>query len=732
VVTAQKREQNLQDVPISITALTGEAITANRIADVRDLSAVAPNLTVRVASGGSQIANFSMRGLVTGGSAPGSDKGISLYVDGVYVQSVIGSVFELADIERIEVLKGPQGTLFGRNATAGAISIITRNPTGQFGVRQELTYGNYDQLRSKTRVDLPQWGPVSASLTYTHAERRGDIRNLGAGTRWDYTAATAGGWGVRTSPKWLGDQNTESFAAAVKVDVSPDFEVDYKYDYTQKHYTADGQGLAGLNFAALGPLGASINTLVATQPNPANLTQVSRSRPKAVNNWFTTPGFLENWGHSLTARYQVNDQIALKNILAYRRSHVENSSELDGLGGLINTVPALGALGAPYLVVVSGSRTDEEQWSNEFQVNVDTKLVQLTAGYLYFHDRILTGAVPGVATSISFSTRPGFVIPFNGSQRSDIRATSEAVYLQPEIHVTERLDLVLGGRLTWDRKNGVDRTSPALGSIPFTYKNHKYTWLAGVNYRPTDDLLTYAKFATGYISGGFLATRTFAPETSKSWEAGVKADLLDRRLRSNLAVFTVKYNALQLTTSGLNVGIPLAAQVVINGGDARARGVEWENTAVPVRGLTLTANVGYTDFKYRSVNPVLRIGGQFLPTSRPMWTGSGSVQYETEELFRGGHLTVRGDVNVKGKTNLVSAMLTPLAVQNGVTKSTWIFNGRVALSDIALAGGRAELALWGRNLTNVKQFNNVSTFAFALPGAYERARTVGVDLTFSY
>ncbi|RYG96059.1 MAG: TonB-dependent receptor, partial [Alphaproteobacteria bacterium] len=192
IVTAQKREQNLQTVPISITALSQDAIKANRIQDVRDLNAIAPNLTVRLSGGGSQIPNFTLRGILTSGTAAGTDKGVALYLDGVYMQAVQGSVFDFADIERIEVLKGPQGTLFGRNATGGAISITTRTPTGRFSARQELSYGNLDQLRSKTRVDLPQIGPFSATITYLHSEKRGDIRNSGAGTVWNYGPATNG------------------------------------------------------------------------------------------------------------------------------------------------------------------------------------------------------------------------------------------------------------------------------------------------------------------------------------------------------------------------------------------------------------------------------------------------------------------------------------------------------------------------------------------------------------
>jgi iron complex outermembrane receptor protein len=733
IVTAQKREQNIQNVPISITALGKDAIQANRIADVRDLNAVASNLTVRVSSGGSQIANYSMRGVVTSGSAPGSDKGISLYVDGVYVQSAIGSVFELADLERIEVVKGPQGTLFGRNATAGAISIITHEPTGTFGVRQELTYGNYDQFRSKTHVDLPQWGPVSASFSYVHSERRGDIRNLGAGTTWDYTAATGGKIGKLTSPKWLGNQNTESIGAAVKVELSPDLDLTYKFDYTNKHYTADGQGLVATNFAALGPLGPALTAMVATQPNKAILTPITTERPGAVNNAFTTPGFLRNWGHSVTTRYQLNDVISFKNIFAVRGTHVSNTAQLDGFGGLINTIPSLGPIGAPYVLVVAGSTTDEKQWSNEFQLNIDTDWFRMTAGYLHFYDHILTGPVgSGVAISTSFAARPSFVIPFNGGRPTHVDVKSDAFFVQPEFHLTDQLDLVLGSRITIDKKDGVDRTSPGLGNIAFTYSNSKPTYLAGLNYKVTPSILTYVKYSTGYISGGFLATRTYAPETSSSWEGGIKADLFDRRFRSNLAVFHVNYGQLQSTVSGLTVGVPLAAQVVINIGDARAKGFEWDNTLVPIDGLTLTGNVGYTDFHYRNLNSAILISGQYLPINRPKWTGNASAQYETGPVWNDVTFTLRGDVNYRSRTRLAAAVLNQQYADNSVTRGSWIVNGRAALSGFDLGRAKAELAVWGRNLTNNRQINNISTLTFMLPGAYEHARTFGVDLNIDF
>ena len=165
------------------------------------------------------------------------------------------------DIERIEILRGPQGTLFGRNSTSGAVSVVTRDPAGTFGVHQDLTVGNYQQIRSRTSVDLPAVGPFSAYVSYVHDERRGEIKNTGAGTFWDRTGPNTN-VGAKTSPRYLGDKNAEQFFAAVKFEPSDTFKTVYKFDYSTSRYTADGvapvafrpDGVIATLTPALGPL----------------------------------------------------------------------------------------------------------------------------------------------------------------------------------------------------------------------------------------------------------------------------------------------------------------------------------------------------------------------------------------------------------------------------------------------------------------------------------------------
>jgi iron complex outermembrane receptor protein len=740
VVTAQKRAQNLQEVPIAVTAITQEGLKANRIVDIRDLNAIAPNVTVKTIQGGGAGALVSVRGLVTAGSALGSDKGLTQYIDGVYLQATAASVFQLADVERIEVLKGPQGTLFGRNATGGAISITTRNPSGEFGIHQELTAGNYSHWRSKTRLDLPQMGIVSASVTYVHSERNGDTKNLGAGAVFDWRA---GGAGIRTSPKRLGDEKIDSTALALKFDFSPDFELTYKFDWTENEFTPEPAGLANVT--------ALLAALRSGQGNPALMTPITNKRPDAVNNWLTSPSRAYSSGHNITMRWTVNDNLTIKNILSKRRSGNNSTWQLDGFGGL-RVTPLLAAIGAtavgqPFIVLGNTTHQNDRQWSDELQVNWTSKLMDVTAGYIHFDYKVAGGGFPGTPNTIALRTLVNGVALSTGYRETRVHVTSDAAYAQVEGHVTSRLDLVAGYRITRDKKVGVDNSAQdATGTsitLPIAYEKSRPTYLVGVNFKPTDDILLYAKYTTGFISGGQLASRTYGPETAESYEAGVKADLLGSRLRSNLAVFHVKYGNLQFQTSGLNVFPPINASVVlVNAGDAKAKGFEWENTLLPMEGLTLTANVGYTDFKYTRIDPVIGTltsrddPRYYLVAARPKWTGSGSVQYDTPEIFAGGHLSFRADANFRGGHRIASTNTVPIQSVTQVGDS-WIVNARVALADFDLANGKATLAVWGRNLTDNKQLVNSTPVQFGALGTivgamYERARTYGVDLTFDF
>jgi iron complex outermembrane receptor protein len=747
-------------VPVAVTAFTAESVRELRIQNTRDLNAVAPGLSVQAAPGGSQTPSFSMRGINAIGAFAGQNSGVSVYVDGVYQGSNTGNFFELADIDRIEVLRGPQGTLFGRNATGGAISIVTHNPTGRFGVRADVSYGNFGLFRTKIRVDTPAWGPVSASLTYLHNERRGDIENLGVGQQWDYGPATDGNYGLRTSPQDLGNDNTNGVTAAIRYDAGGDLQLLYKFDYTDQQYTDNGQGMA-----AFGGGGATgLGQLLYFSQAEGLRTPITTKRPDAVNNAFTTPGSLHVFGHNLTATYDIASYLTVKNILAYRNTHLIQSANVDGFGfaGLsafvpipgVGAIPAAVALGGPPGSVIGtliGVTTDsrQEQTSDELQFNLTTKPLNLTAGFLYYNE--LSRSIPfrndaglGVLSGIYLAqpAAPGqpVVLLNQNFVPSSIRSVSKAVYAQGEAHLTPDVDLVLGIRQTWDHKYGVDALSGA--PIRFDYKNDKLTWLAGVNYRPTQDILAYAKVSTGFISGGQLSGRTFDTETARSYEVGVKSDLLDRRARANLALFHADYTGLQFPTtlSGLNV--------ILNYGDAEANGVEFEGAYIAFPGMTFSANLGYLQFNLKDVDPRVATGLQtqlysVVATNRPRWTSNLTAQYQTPDpVVLGARFMIRADAQFKS-----SYFSSPRGYDdNGDGRfdeadptyqilkrpSQWLLNGRVALTDIPLGPTKGEVALWARNILDNREAQFMTWFGFGYAESFERARTFGVDFSAQF
>jgi len=715
VVTAQKREQSVQDVPTSVSAITAEDLEINRIQSVADLDSVTPGLTITTIPAGNSSPVYSMRGVIGLGTAPGADRGVALYVDGVYIGGP-GANSDIADIERVEVLKGPQGTLFGRNSTGGAVSITTRGPRGELHLKQKLSYGNYDQFQSSTRIDTPQFGPFSAALTYLHSERRGEMKNLGGATVWD---GSANGLSSRLhAADWLGSENSEAIAASLRAEVTPDFDLVYKYDYSKGRFTEQGVGQIAPH---------PIPSVAAMNVGSGSPLFVSKTRPDAVNNWATVPSKVRALGHVLTATWQASDAIRIKNVLAYRESsYFGPLNDLFGTGGLF-AGPNL-----PFFTVVTLSAGEDSQWSNEFQVDYDSDLFRVTAGGLYYDQSNKKGQAGTGFNAINFTVAPGFKLPAPANspvEQSEVDVTSWAVYAQGEVGVTEGLDLVAGARYTDDKKRGIDRTTPLGGDL--NYDGNRWTYNLGVNYKPNSDVLVYAKYATGYISGGKLATLTYAPETAKSWEAGVKADWLNNRLRTNLAVYSVDYKNLQVAASGLSFGVPQASQVLINAGNARARGFELEVTAVPVDSITLGANIGYMDFKYTRLDPRFEAAGQSVPSQRPKWTAQLSAEYKSQPVIGEAYLTLRADANYRS-AHPGTAYNAATFQTNGRLPESWVINSALSLEDLSVGGAEVRLTAWVKNLFDEDGARYVLVQPFSSAAVYERARTYGVDLTIEF
>ena len=805
VVTAQKREQSVQDVPIAVTAVTQDTLEANRITTVNDLGSIAPGVTVRPSAGGIQVPSFTIRGQNSYGVVAGSDKQVSIYLDGVYISSPRGSIFDLPDVARLEVLRGPQGTLFGRNATAGAVSVVTRDPSGEARVIAEGTVANQNAYRARVTADLPQMGPFSAYFSFQRTYRRGDVRNAAGGTIWDRTLSPDPKLGkVTKAANWLGTTDSNSYFGALKFEPAPTFGMVYKYDRNEDNGTPGANALAFYNpampgFGAAAPLIAPIfNALYDSQEI---YLSPGLESPDIVTNSWAIPRRQRVFGHSLTASWDATDAITVKNIASYRKSEVFSPSSIDGTAALTFTPqalvpyatflgisslaaqgvdvtnPANGLLvqqtiggiaqgiapliGGRIIGTASQASSKSKQWSNELQVNYTSARLNLTAGALYFHSDDVAGGPEGMQNTFTFVSGiipPSGLVPLGNEGRYFNKATSLAAYLQAEYAFTDTLELVLGGRITRDKKTSRFRwdiqgvSQPDI--IPPVYKKTKPNWLVGLNWTPNDDVLVYGKASTSFVSGGSVAGIEFVPETALSFELGVKADMLDRRLRANLAVYHVDYENFQQpasTTSEEAVDFlravygPIAdalsrnlSTFVQQAHDVKVKGAELEVTALPMDGLTLGGSVSYTDSEFYNIDPVFLAaqGGEYVEFSRPKWTGSAFAAYETQPLFGDAFLQMRVDGLYRSDLQFTG---TPqLRRDQGIPEryfaspAHWKFNGRVALKDISLGRVNAELALWGRNITDKRYATSNIFLSQGIPLEFEEGRSYGLDFGIEF
>ncbi|CCW16260.1 TonB-dependent receptor [Sphingobium indicum BiD32] len=725
VVTAQRREQNLQVVPIAVTAVSSEALKNNGVVSIADVSSLAPNLVATKTVGNAHFPTFSVRGVLGQGNAAGTDRSLGIYLDGVPIAPGQGTSFDLPLIARMEIMRGPQGTLFGRNSTAGAINIVTPNPSGEFGFRQEVSIGNYDQFRTLTRIDTPTWGPFSALVAYTHDERRGDIRNTGAGVEWDRTAV---GLGKAKSPATLGDKNAEAWFVAVNFAPSDGFNVTYKYDSVNSHFTPEGYGL--VTFTSTDP---TIRGYYDDAVAAGRLALAGPRRPKAVNNEFSTPGYIKSSGHSLTADIDVSESVTLKNIFGYRRTQNAGPVQLDGAGGLRT------ATGDPFLLLAGDSAYGKSsQWSNELQLNYESDFLTLTTGGIYVNSNVSAGPPLGLTGTLFGVSVPNFTFAsrVQNNQLVTARTKSVAGYAQAEVHVTPEIDLIGGYRITNDKRDATAYFG--VNTFNYTYNDWRSSYLAGINYRPNDNMMFYGKFSTGFLSGGAFGPIEFKPETVKAWEVGAKLDLLDRRVRFNLALFDAKYRNLQAQTQGFRIGPEFAAvsTVVASLGDLHVRGFESELTVAPSSNWIFSGSLGYTDLELSNINSaIFETGGTFYRMAfRANWTGNASAQYESEPLFGDARMVARIDGRWRSKIRQFTRFpyFAPAQEAGAFSPAGWVMNGRLALRDINIADHKVELALWGRNLFDNDRLVGATAVPNQVSTSYEPARTFGVELIFDF
>lgn len=712
VVTAQKKQESLQDIPVAVTAITTDQLENLQVRSLTAISGLAPNVT-QVASVSGSDPIITMRGIVGGNATNGTDTAVAMYIDGVYLARTTGSSFDVADIERVEVLRGPQGTLYGRSSTGGAVNFITSGPKGEFYARAEGTIGNFDRRRVKVRLDTPMVGNFSFTASYLHDEARGSVRNLNGGLTWDFSAANRFFKGKRKSVKTLGAYNTEAgFFAARYEAPSGGVTVDYKFDITSSDRANQAQQIL-VDYVGVAP--ASL---------------VSLKRLKAVSMPMTTPERLRTFGHSLTVSADLAEGLTLKSITGYRGSKDSYTNDVAGSGG---AVPGVGAFGLTNIVAYEKTNG----FSQEVQLNYVSSQIDVVGGINYFHERT-TSTAPVYIFQFVPLTLPNRTT-LQPLSDGDVTANNESIaaFLQATLHVTDQLDVTGGIRHTKDDR-AADERGAFLGVArnDFAAKFSKTDWAANVTFRPTDDITLYAKASSGYLSGGVFAGFAFKPETVIQYEVGAKADLLDRRLRLNVAAFHTDYSDLQVASFYQVPGTANFAYYIKNVADADIDGFEVELTAMPVDGLTLSANYGYTKFDYITTPP-----GVINPSYRPKHSAAVNLNYQFPE-FAGGIKPIL-DINARytgdqfylpAAGNSVPYALNPALLDTLTNNSAWVVDARFTLAEVPLAGSQAKFSLWSKNLFNNRDLANATdaTGGAIVNGQFRHPRTFGLDVGFEF
>ena len=678
VVTAQKRVESIQDTPISIMAFGETALENKAITGMSDLTAQVPNLQLTPFPGNATSQRIYIRGIGSNNDQFTQDPSVAVYVDGVYVARSQGLATEVADLERIEVLRGPQGSLYGRNATGGAINFITAAPRlGIWSAKQSVTIGNLDQIRSRTLVNVPVGETLAAQFSFYRAKRDGITRNLGTGV------------------DRFGDQDRTAYRAALLWQAAPNLQFRYSYDRTDIKDTPA--------FAAPVPY------------YPKTLARPREGSP-FVRNLMRND--VVSQGHNLTAAWDISTQAQLKSITAYRKlSSFTNQDYLSGVFG-------------PFAASVVVFDQKQEQFTQELQlVGTVGGHLDYALGLYYFKED-----ADGYDSAYQLTSR---LIERNITvENKAFAAYAQATYT-PGI-LANRLHLTAGGRWSRDERRASFQRSSQTGNLPpvaepFGLGDRSFDDFspsATIAFDISKDINSYFRVATGYKTGGYNVGASslqkfregFSPENVTSYELGFKSDLLDRKLRVNVALFNMDYTDIQV-----NVPDPQQPSVidVINAGKARIRGAEVDITIRPSRDLSVAINYGYLDAKYtRILSGTINIAENYPYVSAPKHNLTTSIEYSFPR-------TPVGVFSAMIDYNFQDKQFSQANDRRYVITDYGLLNARLNLSQIPLNFSDLKIGIWGKNITG-KDYYVTHANLFAPGALYGEPRTYGLDVSLSF
>ncbi|WP_101756839.1 TonB-dependent receptor [Oceanicoccus sp. KOV_DT_Chl] len=707
VVTAQKRAQSLQEVPISVVAYDSEKLSARGIDDLTDISASIPNLVVNAFNNDPGAVRLFMRGIGQNDVQLTQDPSVALYLDGVYIGSSFGSGFEGVDIERLEVLRGPQGTLYGRNATGGAVNIITKRANVEaLEFRQDFTAGNLGALKSRTTLNIPLSDTVAAKVNYLISQRDGYVENKGPGAD-------------------FGEEDRTSAVVDLRWQATQDLTIDYRFEQAEMDDSQNFEQVTAISPAAL-----TASTTI-TQWDGDRLDSVTALREIKKND-------LEITAHTLQADWSFQDSMTFKSITAYREfDNHTNSDPLSTAEG--NGLPVDFAAGR--FVSYTGSpsmgnyQTDFEQFSQEFQLIGNAEQLEYVAGLYYYQDEGNSSS----NTSLSLGRERGLDI--TATENTSLALFGEATYTPAG---NERWHITLGARYSEDNRKA-ERTNlnitPIIDDAKYDKDFTNFNPSLTVAFDLNDEMNVYAKVVSGFKSGGTsqrsanatLFADGFDEEEILSYEAGFKGDFWQQRVRLNMALFDMTIDGNQ---TSVQTGSTPGERDFIGIDDNKIKGVEVDLSLLLAEGLTLDLGYSYLDtelgedvvdsgtsagsfalietFAYAPENSFTAA----LDYAQPLTNGDlyWSINYSYQDEFS-------GSVN---------------QADNVIEDAYGLWGASVAWDNINLGSmdGHLKLLLWGKNLADEEYtasgggawaaFGSSEVFVFGDP------RTYGLTVSYIY
>lgn len=713
VVTAQKREQNMQDTPISMQSFNAGDMQKQSISDIGDAAQYMPNVMVAESSGGSTGATIAIRGSVTLNPQITLEPTVGIYVDGVFVAKNAGGLFDVAELERMEVLRGPQGTLYGKNTIGGAINLITRKPGEDFGGTLRVKAGNYNYTETFLSIDTGKFGDVASfNIAVNKRDRDGFYKNT--------TDRTVN----PDAAKRFKELDSTSGRLAAMFDITDDLSLYYTYDMNKKDNTP--------TFGQFDRMGSKADN--------------RRSEGALDGSNFDTS---ETQGHAVNITWDIIEELTFKSITAYRKMEFHDQSDYDAFGSIADYT-------ANNVMRFQTDRSAQaKQYSQEFQFVGNAGPVSYVAGLYYFKEE--------TSSDNPFTTQnpPS---PLNEVKNYyGVDSESAALFGQADWAVTDALTLTAGLRYTYEEKESyLEHRDPGgvfdfgTGANTFPRVKAKDSWnnlspMAAISYLWDNGINTYFKVAQGWKAGGFngeagpeivftpfptsirtaeeVFVQSYDPEKVTSYELGMKSRWWDNRIQANVALFHDKVTDMQISN------YLLAYSEIKNAGKATRQGIELDLAMRVTQGLSVNASYGYLHSKYNKYD----VGGvDMKKTSKfpyaPKHKASVGLDYVMDISV--GELRARMDYSMVSGHFIFDDPDNARATE---VKRHGILNGRVSIAEMRIGNKQTlEMGLWGKNLTDENyRINGIPVQdnlgnVIGAANYYGDPRTFGADISYRF